>query len=190
MRNNPHEETLMTAANQQDAQEVDLVADDLVAMLAGLELLNKAAATVVDFDDTMREFIQTVILNRDPLPAGADDEIDSFATAVTVTALSALADTDDDDLEDPINGWIRKCPRITALSGRAIDQALNRSEDVDWFATELQLPSGQGDISARLVSDNGDHYAMLIVTNGVEIASRWVTCPTIIKEAYKLAEDC
>lgn len=179
----------MTAPNQEEAQELQLVADDLVAKLAGLELLVKAAATVVDFDDTMREFMRTVILNGDLLPTGANDAIDSFAPVATAAALSALADIDDEDLEDPLNGWIRKCPTITALSGREIVPALYSSKDVDWFATELQLPYDLGDFSARLVFDTGDNYAMLIVATGIEIASRWVTCPIIIKEVYKLAED-
>lgn len=179
----------MTTVNQQDAQEIDVIADDLVAMFAGLELLNRAADTVVDFDDTMREFIRTVILTGDLTPSGADVGIGSFAQVATLAALAALAETDEDDLEDPITGWIRKCPRITGLSGLAINPALNCTEDLYWFAIELQLPGGRGRTGARLNFDDDNDVAMLIVTGQFEIVARWVTCPTIIKKVYSEAES-
>ena len=188
MRHYPHKETPETAVNQRDAHEVELVADNLVVTLAGLELLHKAAATVVDFDDTMREFIGTVILNEVLLPreqtmksARSPKSRPSRLSPQWLTLTTMTWRT-------PSMAGFESGPRITAHSRRAIDSAHYRSKDVDWYAAELQLPGGQGRNGARLIVNLGSSEAKLIVTGQFEIAARWVTCLTIIKKVYSAAE--
>lgn len=178
----------MATTNPQDARAGGRAADHFVTVLAGLEIIGQAAATIVDWGDTLREDIDEAILNGDPRPTGTVEAIEYYAPVATIAALSTLADTEDDDLENPIQRWIRNCPTVAGLFRHILDG--NHSQDVSMFGSEIVLPRREDAVKARLITGDSNEYAELIVYQGLEVTIRNVHCPATIKEVYNVAMDC
>ena len=145
-------------------------------------------AWAVDFDDTLREGIEEAILNGDPSPAQPDGAIEHLASVATVVALTVLGETDEDDLEDPIQAWIRTRTKITALYRS--DRGPGYWIDASLYGCEILLPSCVDGVSAHLITGADDDYAQLIVSRGLAITINLVHCPIVIGKALRVVEDC
>lgn len=175
----------MSGTYEEDDRKVEIVANDLSIKVDGLEILAAAAATVVELDDTMREVIEEAIVSGGEGPGGS---FEWFAAKPIGAALVALAETEDDDLEDPIRAWIRKSPTTTALYRRVLDD--NHTTDVIMFGSEVTLQTHMKGVSARLVTGDSVDYAHLIVSKGLAVMICLLRCPMVIKVAYDVAMDC
>jgi hypothetical protein len=173
----------MTTTNLRDQREVDRAADHFVTQLAGLELLGQAAAAIVEWDDALRKFLTDTIVHAAARAANVVDNPDIPTDSVTAAALEALTCIEDDDLENPVRDWILQCPRIIALTSRLVGRVGWESMD----RVELLLPSHGFEAESCLTTGSGDDCAHLTVTHGLEITTRLVRCPAIIKEAFDIA---
>lgn len=182
----------MTTTYEDEVREVERVAEEYLTVLEGLELLGRAADTFLDMAadccDTMREGIDEAILIGDPRPSGPDGAVEYYASRGTIIALSVLADTAEDDLENPVQAWIRTCPKITALYRS--DLGTGYWTDVISCGSEILLPSRLEGVSARLITGESDDYAQLIVSKGLTATIGLVHCPITIRQALNVAENC
>ena len=182
----------MTTTHERNDRDVDRVAEDLLTELDGLELLGRAVDVILDravaSDDTLRESIEEAILHGDPRPTGPDGAIQYYASVATVAAFTVLRETDDDDLKDPVQAWIRRCPKLTALYRSDLGPGVRTN--VSFYGCEILLPFRLRGVSARLVTGDSDDYAQLIVSKRLAVTIGLVHCPITIRQALNVVEDC
>lgn len=172
----------MTETNPQEVREVDRIADHFANVLAGLELLSQAASRVVYHYDSMRGDL-TDAISRGGFQTGEDGG--SVSGEVTTAALTVLESIDDDDLENPLRGWILQCHRITSIASRIVGRRSWESTD----EVELLLPGHELVAGACLAIGTNEEYATLTVTQGLDITTRLIQCPATITAALKVVED-
>ncbi|MBW4079489.1 MAG: hypothetical protein HIU84_13490 [Acidobacteria bacterium] len=175
----------MSITYEEDARDVERIEDDCITTLSGLELLGRACANVVDFDDSMRRTIEEAIIRDCPWPTGREGATRSTSYVVRVAALTALWATDDDNLGDPVRNWIRSCPSIVALHRPVINPDHSLMDEI--FGAEIVLPHPDKGATARLITGNTDTYARLTVAKGLATSVNGVRCPMTISKALDLA---
>jgi len=170
------------------ADRVQTTAAVLTTTLEALNLVAAAADRAIELvpdlvpaDEHRRVLVELI---NDP-DFGYDDLDLGCTAAARAAALSILADTEDNNLEDPVRAWVLDDRGVWGLYRRF---AFASFANLDFYGIQIKL--ADRDPSAALIIDTSNaSVARLEVAWAVEAVTAPVYCPAVIAAASAIMED-